>query len=62
MAGMIETWTVNGGRYAPRVRGWATLPQPDVADYLAKRGLPFRGAHAVVGHLVLDVRKAWLQP
>ena len=25
----------------------------DVADYLAKKGLPFRNAHEVVGHLVL---------
>jgi len=25
----------------------------DVADYLVKKGLPFRDAHAVVGHLVL---------
>ena len=24
----------------------------DLADYLARRGLPFRQAHAVVGHLV----------
>lgn len=29
------------------------LAATDVADYLAKRGLPFREAHAVVGHLVL---------
>ena len=29
------------------------LAATDVADYLAKRGLPFRHAHEVVGHLVL---------
>ncbi|MFR3878611.1 MAG: hypothetical protein ACLTYW_11155 [Collinsella sp.] len=34
------------------------LAATDVADYLAKRGLPFREAHAVVGHLVLMCRSA----
>ena len=29
------------------------LAATDVADYLAKKGLPFRRAHEVVGHLVL---------
>jgi argininosuccinate lyase len=29
----------------------------DVADYLAKKGMPFRDAHAVVGHLVLECEK-----
>ncbi|MFR7651624.1 MAG: hypothetical protein ACLUYK_10290 [Eggerthella lenta] len=33
------------------------LAATDVADYLAKRGLPFREAHAVVGHLVLMCEK-----
>lgn len=25
----------------------------DAADYLVKKGMPFRDAHAVIGHLVL---------
>ena len=29
------------------------LAATDVADYLAKKGMPFRKAHEVVGHLVL---------
>lgn len=29
------------------------LAATDVADYLAKKGMPFRTAHEVVGHLVL---------
>ena len=52
MAGMISTWTVNEDAMA-RECGVGHLAATDVADYLAKRGLPFREAHAVVGHLVL---------
>ncbi len=37
--------------------GVGHLAATDVADYLAKRGLPFREAHAVVGHLVLMCEK-----
>lgn len=37
--------------------GVGHLAATDVADYLAKRGLPFREAHAVVGHLVLTCEK-----
>lgn len=33
------------------------LAATDVADYLAKRGMPFRQAHEVVGHLVLLCEK-----
>lgn len=33
------------------------LAATDVADYLAKKGLPFRQAHEVVGHLVLLCEK-----
>ena len=56
MAGMISTWTVNEGAMA-RECGVGHLAATDVADYLAKRGLPFREAHAVVGHLVLMCEK-----
>lgn len=56
MAGMISTWTVNEDAMA-RECGVGHLAATDVADYLAKRGLPFREAHAVVGHLVLICEK-----
>ncbi len=56
MRGMVSTWTVNGDRMrAVMHRGH--LAATDVADYLAKRGMPFREAHAVVGHLVLEAEK-----
>jgi len=29
----------------------------DVADYLVKKGVPFREAHAIVGHMVLMAEK-----
>lgn len=56
MAGMISTWTVNEDAMA-RECGVGHLAATDVADYLVKRGLPFREAHAVVGHLVLMCEK-----
>ena len=56
MAGMISTWTVYEDAMA-RECGGGHLAATDVADYLAKRGLPFREAHAVVGHLVLMCEK-----
>ena len=57
MTGMVSTWTVNADRMrAVMHRGH--LAATDVADYLAKRGMPFREAHAVVGHLVLEAEKA----
>ena len=56
MAGMISTWTVNEDAMA-RECGVGHVAATDVADYLAKRGLPFREAHAVVGHLVLMCEK-----
>ena len=57
MCGMVSTWTVHADRMrAVMHRGH--LAATDVADYLAKRGMPFREAHAVVGHLVLEAEKA----
>ena len=57
MRGMVGTWTVNADRMrAVMHRGH--LAATDVADYLAKRGMPFREAHAVVGHLVLEAERA----
>ena len=52
MAGMISTMTVNQEAMSYQVnKGY--LAATDVADYLAKKGMPFRRAHEVVGHLVL---------
>lgn len=57
MAGMVGTWTVHTDRMRQCMeRGH--LAATDVADYLAKHGMPFREAHAVVGHLVLEAEKA----
>ncbi len=56
MAGMVETWQVNADAMASEC-AVGHLAATDVADYLAKRGLPFREAHAVVGHLVLTCEK-----
>ena len=51
-AGMVATMTVNAGAMmAQAKKGY--MAATDVADYLAKKGLPFRQAHEVVGHLVL---------
>ncbi|MBX9033604.1 argininosuccinate lyase [Gordonibacter massiliensis (ex Traore et al. 2017)] len=51
-AGMIETMSVKPeSMRAQAKKGY--LAATDVADYLAKKGMPFRRAHEVVGHLVL---------
>ncbi|MDO4291568.1 MAG: argininosuccinate lyase [Eggerthellaceae bacterium] len=51
-AGMIATMTVHPeAMMAQAKKGY--LAATDVADYLAKKGMPFRQAHEVVGHLVL---------
>ncbi len=50
-AGMIRTMTVNGDHTrAVLERDFSNAT--DMADYLAKKGLPFRKAHAVVGSAV----------
>lgn len=51
-AGMIATMQLKPENMrAQAKRGY--LAATDVADYLAKKGMPFRSAHAVVGRLVL---------
>jgi len=55
-AGMIATMKVNAEAMRAQV-GKGYLAATDVADYLAKKGLPFRKAHEVVGHLVLECDK-----
>ena len=56
MSGMIGTMTVNAGAMREAC-GVGHLAATDVADYLAKRGMPFREAHEVVGKLVLTCEK-----
>lgn len=50
-AGMIRTMTVNGD-HTRAVLESDFSNATDMADYLAKKGLPFRKAHAVVGNAV----------
>ena len=52
VAGMVETWTVHDDVMLAQARTGFTAAT-DVADYLAKKGMPFREAHRVVGELVL---------
>ena len=54
--GMIATMKVNRKRMAEAAREGFTAAT-DIADYLAKKGMPFREAHAVVGGLVLECEK-----
>lgn len=56
MQGMIATMSVNSDAMMAQAQN-GFLAATDVADYLAKRGVPFREAHAVVGHLVLLCEK-----
>ena len=51
VAGMLATMRVNPDAMIAQA-GKGYLAATDVADYLAKKGLPFRRAHEVVGHLV----------
>ena len=55
-AGMLKTMTVNPDAMMAQARK-GHMAATDVADYLAKKGMPFRQAHAVVGHLVLLCEK-----
>ena len=55
-AGMVETWTVNADTMLAQA-GTGFSAATDVADYLAKKGMPFREAHRVVGELVLYCEK-----
>ena len=56
MEGMIESMEL----HVPEMRksaGKGFTAATDVADYLAKKGMPFRQAHEVVGELVLYCEK-----
>ncbi len=50
---MLETMRVNKENMARATRDGFTNAT-EVADYLAKKGVPFRKAHEIVGRLVLD--------
>jgi argininosuccinate lyase len=50
-AAMLGSTTFHAARFAVEMRGDAMLAT-DLADYLARKGLPFRKAHAVVGDVV----------
>lgn len=52
MKGMIATMSINQDAMDEQAKK-GYLDATDVADYLAKKGMPFRKAHEVVGHLVL---------
>ncbi len=56
MEGMIDTWTVHEDVMHEEASMGFTAAT-DVADYLAKRGVPFRKAHEIVGELVLYCEK-----
>jgi argininosuccinate lyase len=51
VAAMVKTWKVKEGAMRTSAAGGFTNAT-DAADYLAKRGMPFREAHEVVGRLV----------
>ena len=55
-AGMLETMQVNAVVMLKQAKLGFTAAT-DVADYLAKKGMPFRDAHRVVGELVLYCEK-----
>jgi argininosuccinate lyase len=52
MAGLIATLRVNPDRLRRSASTGFTLAT-DLAEYLVRRGVPFREAHEVVGHLVV---------
>ena len=54
--GMVATMRVNKSTMLSEAKTGFTAAT-DVADYLAKRGMPFREAHEVVGKLVLYCEK-----
>ncbi len=55
-SGMLETMKVNADTMLKQAKLGFTAAT-DVADYLAKKGMPFREAHRVVGELVLYCEK-----
>lgn len=56
MEGMVSSMTINEDAMRVQAKK-GFLAATDVADYLAKKGMPFRAAHEVVGNLVLECEK-----
>ena len=56
-AGMLETMTVNADVMLDQARRGFTAAT-DVADYLAKKGMPFREAYKITGTIVSDCVKS----
>ena len=56
MAGIIDTLKINEGSMIDSAKK-GFMAATDIADYLAKKGVPFREAHAIVGNLVLLCEK-----
>lgn len=52
MTGMLSTMKFNRKRMEQSAKGGFTNAT-DCADYLVRKGIPFRDAHGIVGHLVL---------
>jgi argininosuccinate lyase len=52
MAGLIATLRINAKRLRELAPAGFTLAT-DLAEYLVRRGVPFREAHEIVGHLVV---------
>ena len=55
--GMVKTMKINKDTMLLGAKGGFTNAT-DVADYLVKKGVPFREAHAIVGRMVLAAEKA----
>ncbi len=55
--GMVSTMKVNKEIMLQGAKG-GFANATDVADYLVKKGVPFREAHAIVGRMVLSAEKA----
>lgn len=56
VSGMISTWNIHEETMLYQASlGFSAAT--DVADYLAKKGMPFRKAHEIVGNLVLYCEK-----
>jgi argininosuccinate lyase len=51
-AAMLPRLQINAGRAEKAAAGAGYLLATDVADYLVRKGVPFRDAHAVVAELV----------
>ncbi len=56
-SGMVRTMKVNKDVMLQGAKG-GFANATDVADYLVKKGVPFREAHAIVGKMVLTAEKA----